>query len=95
MSLEDMNLEQVTKRIADLDTEVRNATTVEVIEAATIEKADLVARKAELDDLETRKQTALNITAGTTTMKIVEERKELKKWARTNSSHLLNTAAHS
>lgn len=76
MNLEDMNLEQVTKRIADLDTEVRNAKTVEAIEAATIEKADLVARKAELDDLETRKLTALNITAGTTTMKIVEERKE-------------------
>jgi HK97 family phage major capsid protein len=78
LELNEMNLDQVNERLAALDVEVRDAGDVATIEAATAEKTTLVERKAELEDLETRKQTALNITAGTQTTKILETRSDKK-----------------
>ena len=63
MKLEEMNLEQVTQRLAELDEEVRNANDVEFVNKATEEKKDLLSRKSELEDLEARKQAALDISA--------------------------------
>jgi HK97 family phage major capsid protein len=78
MKLEEMNLEQVTQRLAELDEEVRNATDVESVNKATEEKKDLLSRKSELEDLETRKQAALDITAQKVAPKVIETRKENK-----------------
>ena len=78
MNLDEMNLEAVEARLAELDTEVRSMTSVEDIDKAIAEKASLLERKAELDEVEARKQTALDITAKAVTPKIVEERKESK-----------------
>mgnify|MGYP001202680709 CR=1 FL=1 len=79
MNLEEMNLEQVNERLAALDVEVREATDVATIEAATTEKTALIERKQELEELETRKQTALNITAGTQqNTKILEKTEDRK-----------------
>ena len=75
MDFENMNLEQVTARLAELDEEVRSATNAEAVNKAAEEKKLLLERKAELDELETRKQTALNIQSGFITPKIIEARK--------------------
>lgn len=78
MKIEEMNLEQVTARLAELDEEVRSAKEVEAVNKATEEKKELLERKAELDELETRKQTALNITEGKVETRKIDERKENK-----------------
>lgn len=78
MKIEDMNLEQVNARLAELDEEVRAANKVEDIEKATEEKTKLLERKAELEELETRKQNALKINAGNVTTKTIETRKDVK-----------------
>ena len=78
MDFENMNLEQITARLAELDEEVRSATNAEAVNKAADEKKLLLERKAELDELETRKQTALNIQSGFITPKIIEARKENK-----------------
>ena len=78
MKLEEMNLEQVTQRLAELDEEVRNANDVEFVNKATEEKKDLLSRKSELEDLEARKQAALDITAQKVEPKVIETRKENK-----------------
>lgn len=75
MNLEEMNLQQVEERLAELDKEVREATDAETVEKAAEEKKGLLERQAELKALELRKQTALDLTAGKKPDKIVEERK--------------------
>jgi HK97 family phage major capsid protein len=75
MTLEEMNLEQVVTRLAELDLEVREMTKVEDVEKAAVDKTALLERKAELDDLETRKAAALAITGGAQT-KTLETRNE-------------------
>ena len=75
MKLDEMNIEQVTTRLAELDTEVRAMTKAEDVDKATDEKKSLLERKAELEALEQRKQTALDITTGKVEAKIIEERK--------------------
>ena len=68
------------ERLAALDVEVREATEAEAVEKAAEEKKGLLERKAELQDLEQRKKTALELTAGTKAPeKIIEARKEEKK----------------
>lgn len=76
MELSEMNLEQVTARLAQLDEEVRNASDLDAVTAATKEKEELLVRKAELQDLETRKQTALDLQNGVITGKIIEMGKD-------------------
>lgn len=78
MKLEDMNLEQVTARLAELDEEVRAATALDAVQKAAEEKQGLVDRKAELEALEQRKQTALKIQSGILTPKVIDQRKEEK-----------------
>lgn len=82
MNLEDMNLTQVNERLAALDLEVRDMTTVAAIEQATAEKQELLARKADLEDLETRRQVALDITAGKVAASVVDTRKDVKQMER-------------
>lgn len=76
MNLEEMKLEDVTTRLAALDEEVRAASKIEDVEKAENEKKTLLERKAELEDLEERKQTALDITSGKVIPKTVEARKD-------------------
>ncbi len=78
MNIDEMNLEQITARLAELDDEVRAATDIEAVNKATQEKTDLLTRKAELEDLQQRKQTALDITAGIAVPNIIATRKETK-----------------
>jgi len=77
--MENMNLEQITARLAALDEEVRAMTKAEDVDAATEEKRKLVERKAELEDLEQRKQDAFKITAGIVTPTIITHRKDERK----------------
>lgn len=77
MKLDDMNLQQVNERLAVLDVEVRGAKTVEAVEAATEEKKSLLERKKELEDLERRRQTALDLTVGAKTPdRVIDIRKD-------------------
>lgn len=77
MKLDDMNLQQVNERLAALDVEVRGAKTVEAVEAAAEEKKSLLERKKELEDLERRRQTALDLTVGAKTPdRVIDIRKD-------------------
>ena len=76
--MENMNLQQIIERLTALDIEVRDAQDVETVNALGEEKTKLLERKAELDALEQRKQTALDITAGKATPSVIEVRKEVK-----------------
>jgi len=78
MNIEEMTLEQITARLAELDEEVRVATDAEAVNKAADEKKELLTRKAELEALEQRKQTALNIQNGIISPKIIDTRKEDK-----------------
>lgn len=75
MEIKNMNLTEVIARLAALDEEVRGATTLDAVEKATAEKNELIARKAELDNIEERKATALGISAQKTPTTLKEERK--------------------
>jgi len=76
MEINEMNLPEVAERLAALDEEVRAATDKETVEKAVTEKTELLDRKAELEALEDRKQTALNITSGLIIPRVFETRKE-------------------
>lgn len=78
MNIEDMTMEQIAARLAELDEQVRSATDIEAVNKATQEKTDLLTRKTELEDLQQRKQTALDIQIGIVKPKIIETRKEVK-----------------
>ena len=67
-----MNLEEVNKRLAEIDIEVRESEDVEEIKARTAEKIELLERKTELEDLETRKQEAISIQTGEIVGKTIE-----------------------
>lgn len=79
MDFENMNLQQITERLAAWEIELRAAETVEAVETLGKEKEQLESRKTELKNLEQRKQTALDITAGKVDAKIIEERKDDNK----------------
>lgn len=80
MELSEMTLKDVNDRLTALDTEVRSFTVAADVDKATAEKRLLVERKAELEDLEQRKQTALDITAGKKeVVRPFEARKDEKK----------------
>jgi len=64
MKPDEMNLTQVVERLGKIDEEVRTAVKAEDVDALAAEKTELLARKTELEALETRKQTALDLTAG-------------------------------
>lgn len=78
MNIGEMNLGQVISRIAELDEEVRAATEAETVNKAAEVKKELIERKAELEDLEARKQTALKIESGFIAPKIIDTRKDNK-----------------
>lgn len=77
MNINEMTLDQIAARLAELDEQVRSATDIETVDQAVAEKAELLTRKAELEDLQQRKQTALDITSGTIVTKIIDTRKEI------------------
>lgn len=76
--MENMTLAEVVARLAELDVEVREMTDVEAVERATDEKKCLLERKAELEDLETRKAVAEALENGEVAGVVKEERKEVK-----------------
>ncbi|NCD10665.1 MAG: phage major capsid protein [Negativicutes bacterium] len=65
LKIEEMSLEQIIQRLADLKVEVREMKQVEEVDKAIEEKKELLERKAELEALEKRKATAEGLTAGT------------------------------
>lgn len=74
-----MNLEEVTKRLAELDEIVERAEKVEDIDKADVERKELLERKAELETLEKRKQASKDIEAGIVEPKIIDFQKEERK----------------
>ena len=69
-----MNLQAIIARLAAIDEEVRAASTAEAVDALATEKQELLTRKAELEALEQRKQTAMGLTAGTIPGAVVDQR---------------------
>jgi len=69
-----MTLNDVEKRLSELDEEVRGATAAETVEAASKEKQDLLIRHGELKDLQQRKQTALNLQSGQIAGMVIEQK---------------------
>ena len=65
MPVNEMNLEEVNKRLEQLDIEVREANEVEAVNKAIEEKKELLARKKELEELEARKKDAEALQNGT------------------------------
>ncbi|MEA4869904.1 MAG: phage major capsid protein [Christensenella sp.] len=57
-------LAEVIARLEEIDTEVRSATSAEAVEKLETEKKELLERKAELEGLEQRKQSVIDIKAG-------------------------------
>jgi HK97 family phage major capsid protein len=57
-------LQEIITRLSQIDEEVRNATETNIVEKLAAEKKELLERKSELEALETRKKTALDITSG-------------------------------
>lgn len=57
-------LAEIIARLAAIDEEVRSATAADVVEKLAKEKTDLLTRKAELEELESRKQKALDLQGG-------------------------------
>jgi len=78
LKIDEMNLEQVTKRLADLDEEVRTMTKAEDVDKATEEKKALLEKQAELFNLEQRRKTALDLEAGKIIGKKIDERRDEK-----------------
>lgn len=84
--MEDMNIKDIAERLAALDIEVRDATNIESVNTLGEEKKALLERKTELEALETRKQTALDIQTGVITPIVIDERKDIKPMEYTNAS---------
>lgn len=97
MELRDMNLEEVNKRIAELDAQVNESKDVDFITNATEERKALLERKEELSALEQRKATAQALTEGAMQpekiIEKVEERKTMKEKEIRNSEKYLNAFA--
>ena len=79
MELNDMTLEQVIEKLAELDKEVREAQDLETVEKAKESKAELLERKKELEELEARKQTALDLQAGIVQGTVIETKPIIKE----------------
>lgn len=81
MEINEMTLEQVEARIAELDSLVETAENAENVDAMTEEVRALQERKVELKDLEERKADAkaLEENRAETTVEVIEERKEEKE----------------
>ena len=81
MDFKEMTLEDVEKRISELDSLVETAENAESVDAMTEELRALNERKAELTALEERKANAkaLEENRAEDTVKVVEERKEENK----------------
>ena len=81
MDIKEMTLEDVEKRISELDSLVETAETPESVDEMTEELRSLNERKAELTALEERKANAkaLEENRADDTVKVVEERKEENK----------------
>lgn len=62
--MDEMNLQQIIERLAALEIEVRDAKDIEIVNAGIEEKRGLLERKVELEALEARKQTALDLNEG-------------------------------
>ena len=73
MDLYEMNLTQVTERLAQLEEEVREMTDADKVNAATEEKKNLLERKKELENLEQRKKTAEEIANGAKIGTVIEK----------------------
>lgn len=78
MSLNEMTLQDVEARIAELDKIVETSESEEEVRASREEVEQLMVRQAELKDLEERKAMAEEIANGTVVPEIIEERKEEK-----------------
>ena len=74
MTLQDMTLQEIIARLAQIAAEVRAATDATIVDQLAAEKAELLTRKAELEGLEKRKQTALGLAAGTIPSAVIESR---------------------
>lgn len=71
-----LTLKEIIERLAALDEEVRAAADIETIDKAAKEKEELIARKAELEAIEERKQKALAIQSGSAGATTIETRKD-------------------
>lgn len=71
---EPMNITQIVARLAQIDEEVRSATEPSAVDALATEKKELLERKADLEGLEARKKTALDIAGGLVPGVVIDQR---------------------
>jgi len=83
MELNEMNLQDVELRIAELDSQVETSDDVDFVNGATEEKRNLMLRKQELIDLEERKANAKALNDGNVKPDMVMERKKKMEEIRT------------
>lgn len=74
--MDEMTLQDVVTRIAELDELVKRSTSVEEIDKSAVEKRQLIERKAELEDIEKRQRDAKDLETGNKTGEKKEERKD-------------------
>ena len=80
MIIDHMTLEDVEKRLSELDDIVTRTNKLEVVNDCTKEKKELLARKKELSDMFERRETAQKITDGSISdYKILETRSGIKE----------------
>lgn len=79
MNLKEMTLEDVTKRLAELEAEVRETQDVEIVNKAIEEKKALLERKAELEALEKRQAEAEALNNGSAEPEKVIEKSNEKR----------------
>lgn len=73
MDINEMNLEAVEKRLAELSAAVETMSDIDAIENATNEKRELLIRRKELSEMEARKAAAAAIQVGAIPAKSVEK----------------------
>lgn len=85
MDFENMTLEEILARIAEIDIEVRNQQDAAQVQALTEELEGLKARKRELEDIQKRQKVAQQINSGTVQGNILEMRSQTQAMPRVRS----------
>ena len=72
MEIQNMNLNQINTRIAELDRLVENSSDASAVNAAADEKRALIQRRSELEAIESRQRTAQQLQSGEALGRVIE-----------------------
>lgn len=86
MDIDNMTLQDVEARLSELDALVERSQKVGEVESATVEKKQLLERKAELEEYAERKRVAKAIQSGGVDYKVIDTRGDDKPMSNTNEA---------